>query len=147
MKKMKKLFLTFILVMSPFAGPLFAQQAVADMVQAGIDAYNKQDIGYFEKMLAPDVVWLDDDGHALSGKDRVLGFLRGQLSATPTRKLTITNVRTGSSIDAAWVSFAYTMDGGPGPRKGLNSTVYRKSGNDWQIVLVHGAINTPGHGH
>lgn len=144
---MKKLLLIFLFVMSPFASRVMAQQAVADMVQAGIDAYNKQDIDYFQKMLAPDVVWLDDDGHAISGKDRVLGFLRGQLTATPARKLTITNVRTGSSSDAAWASFAYVMDGGPGPRKGLNSTVYRKSGNDWQIVLVHGAINTPGHGH
>ena len=144
---MKKLFFVFVLVMSPFAGRVIAQPAVEDMVQAGIEAYNKQDIGYFEKMLAPDVVWLDDDGHAIAGKDRVLGFLRGQLTATPPRKLTIANVKTGSSNDAAWVSFAYTMDGGPGSRKGLNSTVYRKSGSDWQIVLVHGAINTPSHGH
>ncbi len=144
---MKNSILLFALVLAAFAGPALAQQPVADMVQAGIDAYNKQDVAYFEKRLAADVIWLDDDGHAIAGKDRVLAFLRGQLTAEPPRKLTITNIKTGSAGDAAWASFAYVIDGGPGPRKGLNSTVYKKSGNDWQIVLVHGAINTPGHGH
>lgn len=130
-----------------FAGASAGQQPVADLVQAGVDAYNRQDVAYFEKMLASDVVWLDDDGHALVGKDRVLGFIRNQLAATPPRKLTVTNVRTGNSSDAAWASFAYVIEGGPGQRKGLNSTFYKKSGSDWQIALVHGAINTPSHGH
>ncbi len=130
-----------------FGGVAAGQQPVADLVQAGVDAYNRQDVAYFEKMLAPDVVWLDDDGHAVAGKDRVLAFLRNQLGAAVPRKLMVTNIRTGNTSDAAWASFAYVMEGGPGQRKGLNSTFYRKSGADWQIVLVHGAINTPGHGH
>ena len=77
----------------------------------------------------------------------MLTFLRNQLGATLPRKLMVTNIRTGSTSDAAWASFAYVMEGGPGQRKGLNSTFYKKSGADWQIVLIHGAINTPGHGH
>ncbi len=143
---MQRLILIVVIVLA-FGGVAAGQQPVADLVQAGVDAYNRQDVAYFEKMLAPDVVWLDDDGHAVAGKDRVLAFLRNQLGATPPRKLIVTNIRTGNTSDAAWASFAYVMEGGPGQRKGLNSTFYKKSGADWQIVLIHGAINTPGHGH
>lgn len=143
---MQKLIPTILIVFA-VAGTVAAQESVPELVQAGVDAYNRQDVAYFEKMFAPDVVWLDDDGHAIAGKDRVLGFIRNQLAAKPPRKLTATNIRTGNSGDAAWASFAYVMEGGPGERKGLNSTVYKKSGTSWQIVLVHGAINTPGHGH
>ncbi|MBI2150120.1 MAG: nuclear transport factor 2 family protein [Acidobacteria bacterium] len=93
---MQRLILIVVIVLA-FGGVAAGQQPVADLVQAGVDAYNRQDVAYFEKMLAPDVVWLDDDGHAVAGKDRVLAFLRNQLGATPPRKLVVTNIRTGST--------------------------------------------------
>ena len=119
----------------------------AELVPAVVDAYNKQDVAYFEKMLAADVIWLDEDGHTFIGRDRAMrGTLRGQLTGTPPRKLTITNLTTGSSGDIAWGTFAYTIEGPAIPRKGLNSMIFKKVGNDWQIVLVHGAMNvSPAH--
>ena len=114
----------------------------AELIPAAVDAYNKQDVACYDKMLAADVVWLDEDGHTFVGKDRAMrGTLRGQLTATPPLKLTITNLTTGSSGDIAWGTFTYTIEGPPMPRKGLNSMIFKKVGSDWQIVLVHGAMN------
>src|SRR5689334_1630195 len=45
--------------MPPLTGP------VADMVNMIIAAINNQDAVYLQKVVAPDAVWLDEDGHAL----------------------------------------------------------------------------------
>lgn len=123
----------------------FAQQPPADLAQKGVDALNTQNFAYFEKALAPEVVWLDEDGHAITGKDAVLSFIKRKFAATPAKKITATNIKTGNTSDAAWASFQYTVDAGAVQKKGLNSTVFKKAGNDWQIVLVHGAMNAAGH--
>ena len=121
----------------------FAQQPTEALVQAGIDAYNSQNTAYFEKVLSPDVVWLDEDGHAIAGKDRVLRFVTRQITATPVRKMTVADIKVSSSGDVAWASFAYTIEGdGRLPLKGINTLVYKKSGSEWQLVQVHGALNT-----
>jgi ketosteroid isomerase-like protein len=100
---------------------------------------------YFENHLAEDVVWMDEDGHAISGKSTVVGFIRTQLTASPARTLTASNVRVGSTADAAWATFAYTIEGGDEPIEGLNTTVFRRAGNEWEVVVVHGAMNAAGH--
>src|SRR6266704_480446 len=38
---------------------------LADMVNAIITALNTQDAAYFQKNVAPDAIWLDEDGHML----------------------------------------------------------------------------------
>ena len=119
----------------PPPGPL------VNLVQAGVDAYNKGDIGYFEKTFADDILWVDEDGHELTGKMFALFFINRQMTATPKRKMSVHNVATGTWGDTAWAAFAYTIDDGINKRTGMNSTLFRKSGNDWKIVLIHGSIN------
>ncbi len=130
-----------------FTAAAFAQTPFTpNVVQASIDAYNAKDVAYFDKHLAPEVVWLDEDGHVISGKNSVMGFLRNQLTDPTARKLVATNIKVGNTTDAAWASFAYTIDHqGKEQHKGLNSTFFKKAGNDWMIVLVHGAFDAPGH--
>jgi len=130
-----------------FAATLFAQQKPgAELAQAGIDAYNAKDVTYYEKHLAEDVTLLDEDGHSISGKSNVLSFLKNQLTDPTARKLSAKNIKVGSTSDAAWASFAYTIDHQGKPQHtGQNSIVFRKAGTDWQIVLLHIAFDFPEH--
>ena len=121
----------------PPPGPLVS------LVQAGVDAYNKGDISYFEKAFADDILWVDEDGHELTSKMFALFFINRQMTATPKRTMSVHNVATGTWGDTAWAAFAYTIDDGVNKRTGMNSTLFRKSGNDWKIVLIHGSINAP----
>lgn len=119
----------------PPAGPL------VNLVQAGVEAYNKGDIAYFENMFADDILWVDEDGHELTSKMFCVNFIRRQITATPKRTMTVNGVATGAWGDTGWAAFAYTIDDGVNQRKGMNTTVFKKAGNDWKIVLIHGAIN------
>jgi ketosteroid isomerase-like protein len=112
-------------------------------VQAGVDAYNKGDIAYFEKMFADDILWVDEDGHELTSKMFAIYFIGRQMNATPKRTMTATGIATGILGETAWAAFAYTIDDGVNQRKGMNTTLFKKAGNDWKIVLIHGAINAP----
>ena len=117
-----------------------------EIVQAGIDAYNAKDVAYYEKHLADDVTLIDEDGHMMSGKSGVLVFLKNQLTDPTPRKLTAKNIKVGSTSDAAWAYFAYAIDHQGKPQHtGINSFVYRKAGNDWQIVLMHIAFDYQEH--
>jgi hypothetical protein len=119
----------------PPAGPL------VHLVEAGVDAYNKGDIAYFEKMFADDILWVDEDGHELTSKTFALWFINRQMSATPKRKMAANGIATGAWGDTGWAAFAYTIDDGVNQRKGMNTTLFRKVGNDWRIVLIHGSID------
>ena len=81
----------------------------------------------------------------MNGKSTVLGFIRLQFNQSPAPTLSVSNVRVGSTTDAAWATFAYMLMGGEEHIMGLNTTVFRRAGNDWQIAVVHGAFNAPGH--
>ena len=128
------------------AGVYGQQQAGAEIVQAGIDAYNAKNVAYFEKQLADDVALIDEDGHTVSGKASVLSFLKNQLTDPTPRKVTAKNIKVGSTRDAAWAYFSYTIDHQGKPQhSGVNSFVFRKAANDWQIVLMHIAFDYPSH--
>ena len=143
---MKKLLCVSFLITVVFAAtPAIAQEPGPELVQASVTAYNNHDLAYFEEHFADDVIWLDEDGHAMSGKSTVLGFLRLQFNQTPVRTLSVSNIRVGSTSDAAWATFAYMIMGGDAHIMGLNTTVFKKVGDDWQIAVVHGAFNTEGH--
>ena len=121
------------------AGPL------GDLVFRIVDAYNKRDIPFFETILARDVLWLDEDGHFIGAKEQAVYFIDEQLTAEPSRRLTVTTVRTGIhglANDSGWAAFAYVIDDGAGQRKGVTSILFRKiSRDDWQAILIHGAIH------
>ena len=143
---MKKLLCVSFLIAAVFAAtPALAQGPGPELVQAGVTAYNNHDLAYFEQHLADEVMWLDEDGHIMNGKSTVLGFLRLQFNQTPVRTLSASNVRVGNTSDAAWATFEYMIVGGDAHIMGLNTTVFEKVGDDWQIVVVHGAFNAEGH--
>lgn len=124
MKKMIAAAFMFIAVSTVNA---WAQQMPAVLVQAGVDAINKQDAAFFERQLADDVVWLDEDGHVIAGKMSVLNFVKRQLLASPV-KLVVSALRTGSTSDAAWATYAYTLDKeGKAQKKGMSTIVYKRA--------------------
>ena len=68
--------------------------------------------------------------------------------ATPAKKISITGL-TGQMFDGGgWAAFSYTLEettaqGAPNQMKGTNSLTFKKAGNDWQVVLIHAAVNGP----
>jgi hypothetical protein len=90
------------------------------------------------EIIAPDAVWLDEDGHHLIATV----WMTRLLSATPARKLTITNLRVTNWDTAGQAGFNYVLEGGATPVKGVNTMTFKKTGNDWQIVMIHGAVDT-----
>ena len=143
---MNRILKTSVLVVALLtATPAVAQEPGPELVQASVTAYNDHDLSYFEQHFADDVIWLDEDGHVMNGKQTVLGFLRLQFNQTPTRTLSVSNILVGNTTDAAWATFEYMIMGGEAHIMGLNTTVFKKVGDDWQIAVVHGAFNTEGH--
>jgi ketosteroid isomerase-like protein len=136
---------TTILLSNAYAQQQQQQAAALEVVQSAINAYNAKDLAYFEKRLSPDVVWIDEDGHMVNGKNGVMNFLRIQLDGAKTRKLTATNIKTNGTTDAMWGMFAFTIEAAGEKQKGMNSTVFRKVGNEWMIAMVHGAYDSPSH--
>jgi ketosteroid isomerase-like protein len=150
-----------MLVLAVLCGVLFAQQPPAggkgggmrgprtppasgpmlDLANQLVDAVNKQDTATLEKMLAPDAVFLDEDGHAPSAQN----WIKKLATATPPKQLAISSTHSQMWEDAGWVSFNYelteTFQGQPKTVKGTASIVAKKSADGgWQIQLIHGAL-------
>jgi ketosteroid isomerase-like protein len=165
---MKRLILIFLFVLATFAGSALAQAPergqgqgrgggggglppaptltgpVADMVNAIVAAINKQDAAYLQKVVAPDAIWADEDGHFLPA-----GIWVGRLMmAKPAKKLTMTNM-TGQTWDnGAWAAFRYTLDetttaGAANQMKGTTTLTFKKVGNDWQVAMIHAPVDGP----
>ncbi|PYS38897.1 MAG: hypothetical protein DMG14_15980 [Acidobacteria bacterium] len=115
---------------------------VADMVNAIVTAINNQDAAYFQKNVAPDAIWVDEDFHFFP----VNFFLNRIMQAKPAKKLAITNL-TGQTWDGgAWAGARYTLDettaaGAPNQMKGSLTLTFKKTGNDWQVVMVHAPVD------
>ncbi len=113
-------------------------QAVADAIAAAI---NKQDAAALTKMLAMDAPYLDEDGHAIPATVWVMRLTTG----TPAKTFAIAmNSSHGAMLDdnSAWLSFNYTLTEGT-PSKNLTGTAsfaLKKSGADWTIAMIHGAL-------
>jgi ketosteroid isomerase-like protein len=122
----------------PFTGP------VADMVNMIITALNNQDAAYLMKVVAPDAVWADEDGHMIPAT----AWVNRLMTAKPVKKITLTGLRGLAWDTGAWAAFSYTLEepaaaGGTNTMKGTNSMTFKKTGDDWQVVLVHAAVNGP----
>ena len=124
--------------LSIFAPPVTPAGPLVGVVSALVTAFNNQDRGYFQKMIAPDAVWFDEDGHHMAAAV----WMNRILSATPPRKLTISNLRVGNWDTAGWAGFNYIVDETGRQLKETNTLVFKKNGNEWQIVVIHGAIDT-----
>ena len=119
----------------PASGPML------DLANKLVDAINKQDAETLKKMLAPDAVYLDEDGHAPTAQVWINKLATG----TPPKQLAISSTHSQMWDDAGWVSFNYELteqfQGQPKTVKGTASIVVKKpGGGDWQIQLVHGAL-------
>src|SRR5436190_2040847 len=120
-----------------FAPAATASGPLADVMNSIVKAFNNRDTAYFEKIIAPDAVWMDEDGHDLIATV----WMNRLLSANPPRKLSITNLRTESCDTGGWAGFNYVLEA-TNQVKGVNSMVFKKTGNDWKIVMIHGAVDT-----
>jgi hypothetical protein len=115
----------------PATGP------IADAVNKIVTAINSQDVATLNMMITPDAQWLDEDGHMPPASAWIPKF------AAPGKKLTITNLRVGQPTpDTGWAAFNYVLEEGPGSITGMDSMIFKKTGNDWQAVLIHAAVNT-----
>ncbi len=123
---------------SIFAPPVTPAGPLVGVVNAMVTAFNNQDRAYFQKMIAPDAIWFDEDGHHMAAGV----WMNRILSATAPRKLTISNLRVANWDTAGWAGFNYVVDETGRQLKGTNTLFFKKNGNDWQIVVIHGAIDT-----
>src|SRR5262245_19334371 len=95
---MKRAALFCLVMIGVFAPSSNAQDsAAAALVQEFVNAYNKQDLAYFEKMLTSDVVVPDDDGHILVDRPHMIDLFRRRFAVAPPDKLTASNVVTRAS--------------------------------------------------
>ena len=156
MKGLSVAFMTFVFAMS--CSFLLAQQpprhghmrhpmtppatgAMLHLANELVDAINKQDTATLEKMLSPDAVYLDEDGHAPPAR----AWIHKIATGTPARHITISSTHGQMWEDAGWVSFNYvlseSLNGQPKTLVGTASVVARKMAEgNWKIVLVHGAL-------
>jgi hypothetical protein len=125
-----------------FMPPATATGPLVQVVNAVVTAFNNRDSAYFQKAIAPDTTWFDEDGHHLNANV----WINRMLSANPPRKLSISNLRVADWGTAGWAGFNYVIEG-TNQVKGTNTLMFKKNGNDWQIVLIHGAIDTPAGAH
>ena len=120
-----------------FAPPATPSGPIADAINGIVTAFNNHDMAYFQKIIAPDAVWFDEDGHQLLATV----WLNRLMSATPPRKLSISDLRVSNWDNAGWAGFHYTLEA-TNQVKGINTMSFKKVGNDWQIVMIHGAVDT-----
>jgi ketosteroid isomerase-like protein len=119
--------------------PAVAADATAELngeVQNGVKAYNARDLSYFEKALAPDAVYIADDGATFVGKERVLGLFKRIFAMTPPREITPSEVAVGSRGDVGWARFKYTLAAGEVKRGAVMSTLLARSAGQWQVLQI-----------
>jgi hypothetical protein len=150
---MKRSVLFIVIVMTLLAGMTDAQGTrnlpprpaltgpVADLLNAIVVAINKQDKAFIDKVVAPNATWADEDVHIFPAS-----FFINKLMQGMPRKLAIKNIAGETWEDAAWAAYDYTLDetlpdGTPNQIKGTQSMTFRKAGNDWQVVLIHVAVD------
>lgn len=117
----------------PATGPMLG---IANELVAAI---NHQDAAALQKMLAPDAVYLDEDGHAPPAR----AWVR-KLTSGAQKHIVISATHSQMWGDAGWVSFNYALTeqyrGQPKTLVGTASIVCRKTAGKWLIQLVHGAL-------
>jgi ketosteroid isomerase-like protein len=118
-----------------------ATGAMLDMANKIVEAINAQDAATLQKMMAPDAVYLDEDGHA----PPVARWITALTTGTPAKKIAISSTHGQMFNDSGWVSFNYELQenfqGQPKTVRGTASLMLRKAASgDWQIQMMHGAL-------
>jgi ketosteroid isomerase-like protein len=123
----------------PSPAPSPAPQArpeIAAEVERGVRAYNAQDLAYYESALAPEAVYIADDGAVFAGKERVKGLFSRIFARTPKPQLEISDLVTGGRGDVAWARFNWTLSGIERSRPGVAIALFAKAGEGWQVVSI-----------
>jgi len=113
-------------------------QPLMDVANKIADAINKQDAAALNKMVTPETVYLDEDGHAPPIARWVTNLTSGN------KKIEISNPH-GQIIDGGgWLSFNFalteTFQGNPKTLKGTATFALKQTGGDWTIQMVHGSF-------
>jgi ketosteroid isomerase-like protein len=122
-------------------GPAAASGPMLDLATKVVEAINKQDASALQKLVAPDAVYLDEDGHALP----VPVWITKLTTGTPAKTMSISATHSQMYDNAGWFSFNYVLaenfKNAPLTVKGTASLVAKKTPDgEWQITLIHGAM-------
>ena len=136
-----RLALAGLLVLLPLARAADANTDVAAEVEKGVQAYNGRDLAYYEAVLAPEAVYIAEDGAVIAGREKVLALFKRIFGATPARQLAVSDVATGTRGDAAWARFKWALTVGADVRHGVATTLFgRGAGGSLQVLQIQ---NTP----
>jgi ketosteroid isomerase-like protein len=134
---MRKLLAALVLALPAPAGAADPPPApLAAEVEKGVKAYNAQQIAYYEDTLAPDAVYIAEDGAIFPGKEKVLRLFSRIFAKVPPPQLAVTDVVTGGKGDAAWARFKWTLTTGADSRQGVSSILFTRAGDAWQVVQI-----------
>jgi ketosteroid isomerase-like protein len=113
-----------------------ARPEIAAEVERGVRAYNAQDLAFYESTLAPEAVYIADDGAVFAGKDRVVGLFTRIFGRATKPRLEVSDVVTGGRGDAAWARFNWTLSGTERARPGVATILFVRAGSGWQAVSI-----------
>ena len=128
---------------SPAASPApQARPEIAAELQRGVTAYNAQDIAYYQASLAPDAVYIADDGAVFAGKERIVSLFTRIFARTPKPRLETSDVVTGGRGDVAWARFKWTLSDIEKARPGVATAIFvrGRGRGGWQVASIQ---NTP----
>jgi ketosteroid isomerase-like protein len=109
-------------------------------VEKGVKAYNGRDLAYYEAVLAPDAVYIAEDGAVIAGKQRVVALFQRIFAATPARQLVVSDVTPGAAGEVAWARFKWTLTVGDAVRHGVATTLFARRPGGLQVLQIQ---NTP----
>lgn len=114
-----------------------ARPEIAAEVERGTSAYNSQDLAFYQATLAPDAVYIADDGAVFAGKERVVGLFTRIFARPQKPRLEVSDVVTGGKGDAAWARFNWTLSGIERARPGVATVIFQRTDGGWQVVSIH----------
>ena len=125
----------------PAASPAApARPEIAAEVERGVTAYNAQDIAYYQASLAPDAVYIADDGAVFSGRERIVGLFTRIFARTPKPRLEASDIVTGGRGDVGWARFKWTLSDIDRARPGVATAIFVRGSAGWQVASIQ---NTP----
>ena len=109
---------------------------IAAEVQRGVRAYNAQALAYYDSALAPDAVYIADDGAVFAGKVRVMELFTRIFGGAQKPHLEITDLVTGGKGDTAWARFGWMLSGIEHARPGVATVIFERAGGGWQVASI-----------
>jgi ketosteroid isomerase-like protein len=105
-------------------------------VERGRRAYTTPALAYYDATLAPDAVYIADDGAVFSGKERVMQLFTRIFGRPQKPQLEIGAVTTGGKGDVAWARFEWTLSGTEHARPGVATVIFERTGESWRVASI-----------